>query len=327
MFGNKLKRIFFVLFLFFCSSCSNYVTPDNTDDLVSDFDINDNICEANDNFKKLGSYQINERTFNYYLNDGFYAKGQDAAEYNNNVVSFDSNSKMKIQNYVDNSVVCNNIDIDKSNIIKPHCNSVSFGGFYSEDDEYPLIYLNAYNSLELPLGTCYVHRIFSDNNNYSTDLIQTINIDFIDDEIWTNGNDTRPYGNFLVDKENNRLIVYTLKDSENITRFFVFELPLFTKENIILTKDDIIDSFDLCYIPFVQGNCFYKNKIIVLSGYGTDIHPGQIYIIDIRIKSVLFAIDLNSIGICIEPEFVFVANKSLFFGQSQLYKFDSFFED
>lgn len=205
--------------------------------------------------------------------------------------------------------------------LKPHCNTACFGKKYADTDPFPLLYINAYNTVGLPKGTCYVHRILGDfTNGFSTQLIQTITIGFTEDSIWKSGNDVRPYGNFCVDIVHRRLYVYTLRDADKKTRFFEFVLPNENTENVILNTTDIVDTWDCPYYPYIQDNCYCNGKLILCTG-GLSGEYGYIRFIDLVTHKEVSRIVLNEGGITIEPEAIDIYDNKLFFGQELMWLF------
>lgn len=269
-----------------------------------------------------GDKIIINNKLNYKIIENAYCEGQDSACYNNKLFNFDSTGKFKVFNLINNEYIGQG-QLDEYDTIKPHNNCVCFGNeFVDENDRYPLLYTNAYNTANLPKGTCYVHRIIENENLYSTELKQTIRINFTDNIIWTDGNDIRPYGNFLVDKDNNYLYVYTLKDNEKITRIFKFNLPkLEDGENVALNIEDIIDYFDVDYFPYIQGAVCYNGKLFISAGNNSMIqNSSALHVVNPYSKQEESYINLSSLFN--EPEVVEVYNNKLIVGMSNLYEFE-----
>lgn len=151
---------------------------------------------------------------------------QDGCAYGDYYFQFTPNGRFGVYDLRDNSFV-GVFALDQYETIVPHCNSASFSNvFYQPEDPFPLAYINAYNNTDLPHGTCYVHRILRDGNTFSTQLVQIIRIGFTDSDMWLSAeNETRPYGNFVVDAENKHLYAYTTRDGDKTTRFFMLDLP------------------------------------------------------------------------------------------------------
>ena len=153
---------------------------------------------------------------------------QDGCVFNNYYFQFASDGYFGVYN-LSTLALIGVFPLDQVETITPHCNSACFSGIYYDDgDEFPLLFVNAYNNAGLPLGTCYVHRILRNDNTFSTVLLKMITVGFTDDEMWVStDNEFRPYGNFVVDTDNNHLYAYTLRDADKTTRFFQFAMPSF----------------------------------------------------------------------------------------------------
>lgn len=269
-----------------------------------------------------GDKIIINNKLNYKIIENAYCEGQDSACHNNKLFNFDSTGKFKVFDLINNEYIGQG-QLDEYDTIKPHNNCVCFGNeFVNENDNYPLLYTNAYNTANLPKGMCYVHRIIENENSYSTELKQTIRINFTDNIIWTDGNDIRPYGNFLVDKDNNYLYVYTLKDNEKVTRIFKFILPkLEDGENVTLNIEDVIDYFDVEYFPYIQGAICYSGKLFISSGNNSIIqNSSALHVVNPYSKQEESYINLSSLFN--EPEVVEVYNNKLIVGMSNLYEFE-----
>jgi hypothetical protein len=177
------------------------------------------------------------------------------------------------------------ITLDKSDIICPHCNSVAFGNeYFAKDDEFPLLYANIYNNHakeENQLkGVCCVYRIKREGESFMTTLVQLIEIDFVEDAtLWKaepEKDGSRPYGNFAVDRENNLLYAFVMRNEERGTAYFAFDLPKLCNgepdkkygvKKVVLNKVDIKNSFVCPEHHYIQGACCHKGKIYSLEGF------------------------------------------------------------
>lgn len=198
--------------------------------------------------------------------------------------------------------------LDQQATIAPHANCSFFGTEkYDEDDLYPLVYTNAYNTDGLPKGTFYAYRL---KNDLTTEFLQTIKIGFTEDDIWTGGSsNVRPYGNFLMDTDNGKLYAYTMIDNLNVTRFFRFSMPeLSDGATVTLQESDIEDYFDVPYFYYIQGGCYYKGKIYASCGFTAD--DCKLYVVDLTEKKVTSIVPLG--GFVGEPETVFAYKDELY---------------
>lgn len=252
-------------------------------------------------------------------NLGISTANQDGCVYDKYNFEFGTNGTFKVQDLETNSVI-GTFDLDQKGIINPHCNSACFGNeFYDVSDDFPLLYINAYNTVGLPLGTCYVHRIQKDGNDvFTTTLVQTITIGFTDNNIWADSSDIRPYGNFAVDVDHNYLYAFTMRTGLNVTRFFKFNLPkLSDGETVTLQQTDILEYFDTPYENYIQGCQYYQNKIFSACGINTIVpNSSSIRVIDLVSKGEIA--NINTTSICNEPETIAVYNHKLLFGESDL---------
>ncbi len=210
--------------------------------------------------------------------------------------------------------------LDKSGLIVPHSNSVTFGSeFFAEGDEFPLLYSNVYNNYakteDKKVGVCCVYRITREGKTFSTTLVQLIKIGFTDDrELWRSSGDVedkRPYGNFVVDTDRNRLWAFVMRDGAMQTRYFAFDLPKLADGDIgasgvrevILTADMIKEYFDTPYHNYVQGAVCREGKIYSVEGFGEKIHPA-LRIIDTEEKRQILHFDFFDAGYTDEAELI-----------------------
>lgn len=212
--------------------------------------------------------------------------------------------------------------LDKSELLEPHSNAVVFGSEYAETgDEFPLLYSNIYNNYakaeDRLEGLCCVYRLRRDGLQFSTELVQLIQIGFTKDTaLWSsaNGQDVRPYGNFVVDREAGRYYAFTMRDESNATRYFSFRLPRLSEgcmdarfgvRRVELTGEDIIEYFDCPYHRYLQGACVHDGLIYSLEGFTNDpINSPALRIIDPRQRVQREVCALPEWGLCVEPEFI-----------------------
>ena len=215
--------------------------------------------------------------------------------------------------------------LDSMDVLKPHANSVCFGStYYAPGDEYPLLYVNVYNNYASAAdrmeGTCGVYRIFETDGGFVTELVQIIEIGFTEDlTLWKskeNNGDVRPYGNFLVDTEENKLYAYVMRDAAKATRFFKFDLPKLTDGiysetygcNVVtLASADIEGQFDTEYFKYLQGGTYSSGMILSAEGFnaGSSAEPA-IRIIDLQTGTVSATYYMANSGLSAEPEVICV---------------------
>ena len=213
--------------------------------------------------------------------------------------------------------------LDKNDLLTPHSNSVVFGNeYYDKKDEFPLLYTNIYNNYsnsdDRLKGVCLVYRLQRFGRDFVTTLVQMIEIGFVEnDALWKSSGekeDVRPYGNFVIDKENSMYYAFTMRDDSRSTRFFTFKLPkvnegkVNTKYNVkrvTLKENDILDWFDCEYQHYMQGVCYYKGKIYSLEGFTDSFeNPPAISVIDIELRKRVCFTEFKELGTNVEPEMI-----------------------
>lgn len=257
--------------------------------------------------------------------------GQDGAIYGDYLFRFDHNGSCRVYSMTKKQKV-STFMLDQLDVVTPHSNAVCFGSeFYEAGDEFPLLYSNIYNNYSREAnrleGVCCVYRLIRNGNTFHTKLIQLIKIGFVDHlDYWKSmegTGDVRPYGNFLVDTDHNRLLAFTMRDAEKVTRYFAFDLPkatdgiyseLYQANVVTLEMKDIRLQFDCEYSNYLQGACYYDNKIFSVEGFtGPDI-PARLQVIDLAKQVQCAAVNLFSLGLDVEPEFIDVYNGVLYYG-------------
>lgn len=211
--------------------------------------------------------------------------------------------------------------LDRADEIVPHSNAVVFGTeYYSEGDEFPLLYSNIYNNYAKAdnklVGVCCVYRLQREGNSFKTTLVQLIKISFADDKgLWCSEDDitdVRPYGNFVVDNKNSKYYAFVMRDGDRTTRYFSFNLPKLSDgindekygvKNVVLTEEDIIDYFDTPYHNYIQGAVMNGDKIYSVEGFHERIHPAFRVIDTVSKKQELF-FDFFDGGFPHEAEFI-----------------------
>ncbi len=211
--------------------------------------------------------------------------------------------------------------LDRTDFRMPHSNAVMFGAEkYQPDDEFPLLYTNIYNTYagaeERHEGELCVHRIFREGNGFSSALVGLIRIGFTEDRsLWKSldGNgDVRPYGNFAVDRERDRLYAFVMRDKEHVTRYFSFAMPCLSDgvmsdgiSVVTLTPDDILDTFDGPYMNYMQGACAGDGVLYSVEGFGMQgVNLPRMQVVDMQAHTLLHDIAFGDIGLEIEPELV-----------------------
>ena len=206
----------------------------------------------------------------------------------------------------------------------PHSNSVSFSReYYCETDEFPLLFTNVYNNCatqeDRREGVCCVYRLLRQENQFTADLVATVEIDFVKDgSLWAspNGADIRPYGNFVVDRENRKLIVFTMRDEPQTTRYFCFPLPEVagSGQKITLTKSDVEFFFDCPYHHFIQGACIKGHMLYSLEGFTDNLtNPPAMRVISLADRKQEACILFKDYGLSVEPELIDFAGDTCYY--------------
>ncbi len=267
---------------------------------------------------------------------GNITDGQDGAVFGGLLFRFKTNGLCYVYNLNNltiekKSPIVSIFTLDKADVIVPHSNSVVFGNeYYAEDDEFPLLYTNIYNNYSRcenkRIGVCCVYRIWREENEFKNKLVGLIEIGFTKDELWSSGDDIRPFGNFVIDKEKGLYHAFTMRDNEEITRYFSFKLPKLSNgvmdnelrvKKITLKKEDIINTFDTEYHRFIQGACCEKGKIYSLEGFsGDEVNPPAMRIISTNDKKQLECVYFGDFGLTIEPELIDFENNVCYYGDN-----------
>ena len=221
--------------------------------------------------------------------------------------------------------------LDKADIFKPHCNATCFTNHFLEaEDEFPLLYANIYNSngreADRRLGNFGVYRIFRTPEGFSSTLVQIIRIGFTDvNGLWhsDDGVDRSPYGNFILDTDNQQIWAFVTRDRNRTTRFFCFDMPdpeegvmsdFYGVNVLTLEPKDILRQFDVPYSWYLQGSCYYDGKIYSTEGLGTADNPSVIRVVDIASGTEDYVADLQNDGFPKEAEFIDIWNGFFWYG-------------
>ncbi|MBP3390579.1 MAG: hypothetical protein J6L58_02700 [Clostridia bacterium] len=246
--------------------------------------------------------------------------GQDGAVFGGYLFRFNHKSECTVYLLEDFTKPLAEFKLDKADIINPHSNSVMFGNTrYSEEDEFPLLYTNIYNNhagFENKLkGVTCVYRLQRNGNDFTSTLLQTIEIGFTEDDVWkSKEGDARPYGNFVIDYDKSLYYAFTMRNEEPCTRFFAFTLPTFRDgvydetlgiKRVTFEKTDIINTFDIEYQHYLQGATMENGVIYSLEGFSDDKNnPPAIRLIDTKSKQQTEVHFFADFGTWIEPEFI-----------------------
>ena len=241
---------------------------------------------------------------------GNISKGQDGVIYDGCLFRFDSKGNCRVYD-LQTLTELSAFTLDQADSLTPHSNSVSIRG--------NILYTNLYNTYakeaDRKEGICCAYRITRDGNIFHTELVQVIRIGFAHTPLWQseNGQDVRPYGNFVV--EGDKLHAFVMRDESHSTRFFRFRLPDITIPTVTLTENDIEAQFDESYVNYMQGAICHKGLIYSVEGFN---HPNDrgrpaLRIFDTNRKKQVFFADLVEYGLVSEPELVDVYEDQLYY--------------
>ena len=258
------------------------------------------------------------------------SNGQDGAIQNNQLFRFDTKGNCLVFDLLDiekdtvkKLEPIGSFVLDKSELIVPHSNAVCWGAdFYDPNDEYPLLYSNIYNNYakaeDKLIGVCCVYRVERTEGIFKSTLVQLIEIGFTDDpSLWKAFPDrdgVRPYGNFVIDREAGYYYAFVMRNETLGTRYFKFKIPslsegeidsIYGVKRVVLTPEDICDSFDCPYHRYVQGAIAHGKSIYSTEGFHNDqINRPAIRIINLDKKIEEMYIDLLDAGYQCEPEMI-----------------------
>ena len=250
------------------------------------------------------------------------AGGQDGAIWGNYLFRFNTRGNGNVYHLPDLTQI-GTVQLDRSEKIAPHCNAVVFGTeYYDSADEFPLLYCNIYNNYaktENPLkGVCCVYRLQHCGDTFTTTLVQLIEIGFTEDPCYWKSSDgaadVRPFGNFVIDREKNEYWALSMQDSDNISRYFSFDLPKLSDgvmddtygvKKVTLQPSDIKKQFDCPYHHYFQGACFHDGKVYSLEGFGLGSkNIAALRIIDTAAGQQILYEQFYDYGLTNEPEFI-----------------------
>ena len=223
--------------------------------------------------------------------------------------------------------------LDKADLLCPHSNAVFFW-------ENGVLYTNIYNNYAKEAdrleGVCCAYRITRDADGFRSQLLQVIRVNFVHTPLWQsdNGQDVRPYGNFVADGES--LYAFVMRDETHTTRFFRFPLPPITAGEtdatwgvpvVRLKAEDIRQQFDRDYVNFMQGAICHKGLLYSVEGFTypneRDARP-VLRVFDLQKEKQVFCQDLTELGLSNEPELVDVVGDVLYYvnHDGQVYRLD-----
>ncbi len=220
--------------------------------------------------------------------------------------------------------------LDSLDVFKPHSNAVFFGNEkFDESDEFPILYTNLYNSYSRKNeGILCAYRITRDGDTFSSKLVQIIKIGFVHNySLWRSkedGSDVRPYGNFAMDNDTDKLYAFVMRDKEQVTRYFEFDMPKLADGEVCptcgvsvvtLTEEMITAQFDGDYSHYVQGACVFEGKLYSTEGFNIENAPNlpRIQVMDLAARTQYADLALTEMGFTKEPEFIYPYGGRLYY--------------
>lgn len=229
---------------------------------------------------------------------GAAGAGQAGIVIGNYLARFQKNENVSLLSFPDGS---SSISLPANGCIG--CNTAVFGTEYAQaGDAVPVIYLSANQTIGGSNAVCFVSRM---SNTGSFEQVQKIQLSFTYDMLWSSGIDSRPYGSFVVDTDNQMLYVYTVRDAEMCTRFFRFRLPRLADGSLItLNESDVLDWFDVPYISYAQDHFYSNGHVYICSGLGNASSNSYLHVIDLETRREAASFNLTKQGIAGEPQVI-----------------------
>lgn len=265
--------------------------------------------------------------FDHIMNTG---SGQDGAICGGFLFRFDAKGICNVFSLAD-KVKVSSFTLDKADVIAPHSNAVCFGcEYFEQGDEFPLLYTNIYNNYRSAQdrleGIVCVYRVVREDFVFLTKLVQIIRVGFVQDPLWKScDRDVRPYGNFVVDTDEERLYAFTMRDEDQVTRYFEMRLPK-VREGVLdegygvnvvtLGKEDLMSWFDCEYSRYIQGACYHDHMIFSVEGFSDAVNPARMQVIDLKQKKQKTSVNLRAYGLETEPEFVEVYEGTYYYSDA-----------
>ena len=168
-----------------------------------------------------------------------------------------------------------------------HMNNINCGNKLNSWDTFPILYLSQTSDSR----SCFVLHILNDAKSYK--IIQTI--------IYNGENHymNNQAFDWFIDLDNGFIYTYgNVSKGSNKREIVKFNLPSLAIKDIVLTDEDVIDSFILENQSVYQGSKIIDGLLYAPIGYGNSQHPGRLIIIDLRQKAVVEDISIS----CGEPE-------------------------
>lgn len=291
--------------------------------------------------KAEGSYYIYDGNGavsprNVYKRTTLYAQAnlQDGAIYDGKSFTGNSSGTIYIKDVVTGGAV-QTMALDKKDTLTPHSNTVCISTRDGELHLYSNIYSNYKSEDDKHIGECCVYSLAEADGTWSNSLAQVIKIGFINNTTyWPPSTESRPYGNFVVDDENDLLYVYVLRSGTSVTQWYKFDLPAVTAGTTndtygcpvcTLTTDDILDSWTTVYADYIQGGCVHNGMIWSISGADGQWGAARCRVVSPDTKAVVATFNFVTDDNAVEPEFIDFDGDTCYYGDIQtMYRLDLF---
>lgn len=270
---------------------------------------------------RVSPRNVYKRTHLYEL-----ANLQGGAIYDGKLFVGDANGTVYIKNAATGAAV-QTMALDKKDTIKPHSNAVTIstrnGGCYL----YTNIYSNYKSETDRHIGECCVYSMTEDGGAWSNTLVQVVKIGFIDDtDYWPATTEERPYGNFIVDNENNCLYAYVLSTALNKIQWHKFDLPAVTAGTAndtygcpvcTLETSAILASWTTPFTQYIQDGCVHDGLIYSVAGADGKWGTAQMQVIDPDQKAVVATFSFYTDDNAVEPELIAFDGDTCYYGDIQ----------
>jgi hypothetical protein len=242
-----------------------------------------------------------------------------------------SNAQARVYNLATNTLL-GQITFNFGNYYKAHSNTICFGVEYPDaNSPFPALYLSQLDNTGLAnKGSEFGVLVYSISSSYVSTFLQAIIPDKTDQALMSAIGAGTP--NYIVDAENGNLWVVGYKyaswvNSNNIQTFVKFKLPLLSDgTEVVLTHDDILDSFELPMSPYsaVQESVFKNGRLYCQMGIESLVIQG-LRIVNVETHSIETSLFTTQIFTTEPQGIAFYNNDMIWYDSNQngsLYKFN-----
>ena len=171
-----------------------------------------------------------------------------------------------------------------------HCNQIFFGSdFYSSHDKFPLLYV----SMESPkVHSLIVFRIYQLGGDYFVNQVQTITLDFDDDE---RGPLYFPNAYYDYDEELIYYAGYTkntyMKQDDNFLRFYTFSIPDYRAVDCVLYTSEAYSTFELPSETATQGGFISNSHLYQTFSFASkteSLRAPKMRVVDLKNQKIIY---------------------------------------